>query len=79
VTAGLTPADRAALALAADVIDALPTVLLAELGRRGISQRKAAEQMGVDRQSVARWLRGETRPSAADLVVVFRWLAGGPE
>lgn len=76
----MNDADRAALALAADVIDALPTVLLAELGRRDITQAAAAAQVGVDRQTVNRWVRGRARPFAPELVLIFRWLAdGGPE
>lgn len=71
----MTPADRAGLALAADVIDALPTVLMAELGRRRVTHEKAAAQMGVDRQTIGRWVNGQTRPRSAELVKILRWLA----
>lgn len=67
--------ERAALELAADVLDALPTVLRGECVRRGLSQETAAGQIGVDRQTVNRWIRGRTRPDVADVVLIFRWLA----
>lgn len=74
----MNAADRAALTLAADVLDRLPSVLLAELGRRGVSQTKAAEQMGVDRQTVNRWINRRATPYARDAARAFRWLAEPP-
>lgn len=75
----MTPQDRAALTLAADVLDTLPTVLAGELARRGLSQEAGAAQVGVDRQTMFRWASGRNRPDAPGAVLLFRWLAsGGP-
>lgn len=71
----MNDADRAVLALAADVLDHLPTVLAGECARLGLSQEAAAGEIGVDRQTVNRWIKGRTRPDVADVVLIFRWLA----
>jgi hypothetical protein len=73
----VTPEDRAALTLAADILDTLPLVLAGELARRGLSQEAGAEQIGVDRQTMNRWIAGRNRPDAPGVVLLFRWLAGG--
>lgn len=75
----MNDADRAALALAADVLDTLPAVLAGELARRGLTQEAGAAQVGVNRQTMFRWLSGRNRPDAPGAVLLFRWLAsGGP-
>ena len=74
----MNAADRAALATAADILGRLPDVLLDECERRGIKQYVAAEQIGVDRQTVSRWLNGRTRPGADDVALVLAWLAKAP-
>ncbi len=67
--------DRAALETAADILVRLPTVLAAERIRRGLSQEAAAEQIGVDRQTVSRWETRWAHPRWSTLPALLRWLA----
>jgi transcriptional regulator with XRE-family HTH domain len=53
--------------------------LKAERTRRGLTQREAAEQIGVPVTSWARWERGEVRPQGLNLRAVHEWLARKPE
>lgn len=77
-TAGLDAEERAALALAADILDRFPAVFAATRVARGLSQEAAAAQLGVDRQTVQRWESGKFFPqSAATVCAVLRWLARG--
>ena len=42
---------------------------------RGLTQRQAAEQLGVPRHTWARWERGERHPRGLYALALARWLA----
>ncbi len=67
--------DRAALNRAADIFARLPTVMVAERRRRGLSQQAAAHQIGVDRQSISHWESRRSWPQGRHVPAVLRWLA----
>lgn len=45
----------------------LSQALSAEIARRGLSQKAAAEEIGVKQQALSRWLLGSARPSPQHL------------
>jgi DNA-binding transcriptional regulator YiaG len=75
--AALPDADeRAALNLAADVLDRLPTVFAGTRRARGLSQEAAAEILGVSLATVRRWESRERFPMGRGVVTaVLRWTA----
>lgn len=71
--------ERAALLLAANVLDRLPTVLAGTRRARGLSQEAAAEQFGVSLATVRRWESRERFPMGRGVVIaVLRWIAQPP-
>lgn len=74
-----TADERAALLRAAAVLDRLPQVIYGTCVRRGLSQQKAADQMGIPNATFGRWRRGQTWPQKqTDLCILLRWLAADP-
>lgn len=56
----------------------LGEALQAELARQGVSQRYAAEKLGVSQPTFSEWLNDKTAPSGRYLLAVGRWLGADP-
>lgn len=54
--------------------DALPRALQDTYLNRGISQREAAEQIGVTQQTFSRWRHGQLIPAPSSIPAIARFL-----
>lgn len=52
----------------------LPRLIRDEIAKRGISQREAAETLGVTQQTVSRWAKGKLVPSTESIPRLARFL-----
>lgn len=69
--------DIAAAVIAADVVERLPAIVIAERTRRHICQKGAARQMRLGVDTLARLERGGPA-SARTLTAVLAWLTNDP-
>lgn len=67
---------RGACLLAADLIEELPQRLRLEREHRGLTQKAAAQQMGLSNITVSKVERGHIG-NGTTAVLILRWLAGG--
>lgn len=58
----------------ADKKRTLPSLLRGEVADRGISQREAAEIVGVKQQTFSRWMNGKLTPSPESIPALARFL-----
>jgi DNA-binding transcriptional regulator YiaG len=66
--------ERAALLLAADILDRLPAMIAGTRRARGLSQEAVAEHLGVSLATVRRWESGARFPQGQAAVAVLRWI-----
>lgn len=64
---------------AADLVEALPALLVAARLTDGVSMRQAADEMGTHISNLSRFETGKGQASIPLLVTVLRWLAARDE
>ena len=71
----LTSTQRYACGQVADLLGRLPDALVAEMRSRGVSQTRLADETGLSRQAIHRWVNGRALPRTQELVLLLTWLA----